>query len=185
MGMKVIQKLCDYVACTLFFSALSFSHAMAQEKHALVISAENAQSRYVQQLSIDVDDVASHQVRVFEYKRVFSVDAQPIVDGEKIVEQWGRGFSNYANGVGPAWNYTTYITDKGNKIFAQSIGTSDTRVRDNGSRYGSYHGTSQMVGRIGRFAKIRGTFVDVAEFDTDPGSGFTRGTSRGEYWFGD
>jgi len=168
--------------------ALSFfisSVVLAQEKHALVISAENVKSRYVKQLSIDVDDVASHQVRVFEFQRVFPVGAQPVVDGEKIVEQWGRGFSNYANGVGPAWNYTTYITDKGNKIFAQSIGTSDTKVRDNGSRYGSYHGTSQMVGGTGRFAKIRGTFVDVSEFDTDPSNGFTTGTSRGEYWFGE
>lgn len=179
--MKTIHYRSVLFALSFFISSV----VLAQEKHALVISAENVKSRYVKQLSIDVDDVASHQVRVFEFQRVFPVGAQPVVDGEKIVEQWGRGFSNYANGVGPAWNYTTYITDKGNKIFAQSIGTSDTKVRDNGSRYGSYHGTSQMVGGTGRFAKIRGTFVDVSEFDTDPSNGFTTGTSRGEYWFGE
>jgi hypothetical protein len=158
--------------------------ALAQDKRALVISAENVKSRYVQQLAIDVDDVAGHQVRVFEYQRVFHVDAQPVIDGEKIVEQWGRGFSNYANGVGPAWNYTTYLTDKGNKIFAQTIGTSEAKVRENGSRYGTYHGTAQIVGGTGRFAKIRGTLVEVAQFDTDATSGFSRGTGRGEYWFG-
>ena len=177
--MKTIPYRSVLFALSFFISSV----VLAQEKHALVISAENVKSRYVKQLSIDVDDVAGHQVRVFEFQRVFPVDAQPVVDGEKIVEQWGRGFSNYANGVGPAWNYTTYITDKGNKIFAQGIGTSDTKVRDNSSRYGTYHGTSQMVGGTGRFSKIRGTLVDVSEFDTDSSNGFTRGTGRGEYWF--
>jgi hypothetical protein len=174
----------------LFFAAVSCmgvagQPTLAQERHTLVISAENVKSRYVQQMAIDVDDVAGHQVRVFEWQRIYPADAQPVIEGEKIVEQWGRGYSNYAGGVGPAWSYNTYITDKGNKIFGQSIGTSDTTVRANGSRYGSYHGTAQFVGGTGRFAKIRGSFVDVAEFDTDPSTGFTRNTSRGEYWFGE
>jgi hypothetical protein len=183
--MKAMNTDCAYVVWTLLLGAILSGHAVAQDKHALVISAENVKSHYVKQLAIDVDDVAGHQVRVFEYQREFPIGAQPLVEGEKITEQWGRGFSNYANGVGPAWNYTTYITDKGNKIFAHSTGTSDTKVRTDGSRYGSFHGTSQIVGGTGRFAKIRGTFVDVAEFDTDPTTGYTRGTSRGEYWFGE
>ena len=94
--MKTIPYRSVLFALSFFISSV----VLAQEKHALVISAENVKSRYVKQLSIDVDDVAGHQVRVFEYQRVFPVDAQPVVDGEKIVEQWGRGFSNYANGVG-------------------------------------------------------------------------------------
>ena len=181
--MNPMNRRCMQVVWTLLLGAALCGHALAQEKHPMIISAENVKSHYTQQLAIDVDDVTGHQVRVFEFQRLFPVGARPEIDGEKIVEQWSRGFSNYAGGVGPAWNYTTYITDRGNKIFAQTIGTSDTTARANGSRYGSYHGTQQFVGGTGHFAQIRGAFVDVSEFDTDPSTGFSKGTSRGEYWF--
>ena len=164
--------------------ALITNATAAQDKHQLVISSENAKSHYTQQLAIDVDDVPGHQVRVYEWQRTYPAGAEPVVDGERIVEQWNRGITNYTGGLGPVLvGYTTSITDKGNKIFMQSIGTSVTTVRENGSRFGSYHGTAQLVGGTGRFANIRGTLVETAEFDSDPKSGFTRGISRGEYWF--
>jgi len=172
------------VASSVVALALFANTTEAQDKHPLVISSENAKSHYTQQLAIDVDDAPGHQVRVYEWQRTYPAGTEPIIEGEKIVEQWNRGITNYTGGAGPVLvGYTTNITDKGNKIFMQSIGTSVTTVRENGSRFGSYHGTALLVGGTGRFANIRGTLVETADFDSDPKTGFTRGTTRGEYWF--
>ena len=157
--------------------------AWAQQKHALTMSGEGMKGRYVQQHIIDVDDVPGHQVRNFEIQRTYSPDNQPVIEGERVVEAWVRGYSNYTSGVGPVWGYTTLITDKGNKIFIEGIGTSETQATDTGARRGTYHGTSRFTGGTGRFAKIRGLFVDVSKFDTDPKTGYNTLDSHGEYWF--
>jgi hypothetical protein len=106
-----------------------------------------------------------------------------VIDGERVVEAWVRGFSNYTAGVGPVWGNTTFITDKGSKIFVEGIGTSESKTTDTGSKRGTYHGTSRFVGGTGRFAKIRGNFVDVSQFDTDPKTGYNTVDTHGEYWF--
>jgi hypothetical protein len=144
---------------------------------------EGVKSRYVQQQAIDVDDVPGHQVRVQETHRVYPADGQIVVEGERVVESWIRGFSNYTSGLGPAWGYATWITDKGSKIFIEYTGTSESQATDTGSKRGTYHGTARLVGGTGKFAKIRGLMVDLAKFDTDPKTGYNVSDSRGEYWF--
>ena len=168
-----------FCAWTIMFSATG----LAQQRTAITISGEGVKSRYVQQLVIDVDDVPGHQVRVQESHRTYPADKRPVVGGERLVEAWVRGFSNYTGGIGAAWGYVTWITDKGNKIFSEYSGFSDSTTTETGSKRGIYHGTAQLVGGSGRFAKIRGVLVDVAEFDTDPKAGYNTADSRGEYWF--
>jgi hypothetical protein len=165
------------------FAALSSSSGWAQQKHSIAISSEGVKSRYVQQLAIDVDDVPGHQVRVQESQRIFPPDKGPVLDGERVVESWSRSLTNYTSGIGPAWGYNTLITDKGNKIFLETIGTSESQVTETGSKRGTYHGTSRFVGGTGQFSKIRGYLVDVARFDTDPKAGYNVLDSHGEYWF--
>ena len=135
--------------------------ASAQQKHPLEINSEGTKGRYVQQLAIDVDDAAGHQVRVLELQlqRTYPPGKEPLIDGERIVETWTRGFSNYTAGVGPTWAYTTWTT-------------------------GNYNGTSKIVGGTGRFAGLRGVMIDTSDFDTGLKVGYSRSTSRGEYWFG-
>ena len=106
-----------------------------------------------------------------------------MVDGEHVVDWWIRSFSNYTNGIGPTWGFQTWVTDKGNKIFLETYGTSESQVTETGSKRGRYHGTTRVIGGTGRFAKIRGTLVDEAKFDTDPKAGYSLGDSHGEYWF--
>lgn len=171
------------IALLVLSSSFLSPPTWAQEKHPLKISSEGVKGHYVQQLFIDVDDVAAHQVRVMENQRVYPANNQPMVDGERIVVSWIRGFSNYTAGVGPAWGYNTYITDKGNKIFSEYSGSSESTTTETGSKRGTFHGTSRLVGGTGRFAKIRGVLVDVSEFDTDQKVGYNRGDSHGEYWF--
>ena len=164
-------------------AALFSSSVWAQQKHPIAISSEGLKSRYIQQLAIDVDDVPGHQVRVQESQRTFPADKQPVIDGDRIIESWSRSVTDYTAGIGPAWGYNTLITDKGNKIFLQTIGTSESQATETGSKRGTYHGTARFTGGTGRFSKIRGTLVDVAKFDTDPKTGYNLLDSRGEYWF--
>jgi hypothetical protein len=163
--------------------ALLSSPAWGQEKQPLNASGEGMKSRWVQQNVIDVDDVPGHQLRNYEIHRTFSSSGQPVVDGERVIEGWVRGYSNYTNGIGPVWSYTTWITDKGSKIFIESIGTSESKPTETGSKRGTYHGTSRIVGGTGRFANLRGLFVDVSKFDTDPKVGYSTADSHGDYWF--
>jgi len=164
-------------------AALLPCSAWAQQKHSINLSSEGVKGRYVQQYIIDADDVPGHQIRILEVHRTIAADNQPVVDGERIVEIWTRGFSNYTNGVGPAWGYNTWITDKGHKIFVENTGTSETQPTETGSKRGTYHGTARFVGGTDRFAKIRGTLVEVTKFDTDPKTGYNAGESHGDYWF--
>jgi hypothetical protein len=106
-----------------------------------------------------------------------------MVDGEHVVEWWIRSFSNYTNGIGPSWGFQTWITEKGNKIFLETYGTSEAAATETGSKRGTYHGTSRIVGGTGRFSKIRGLLVDVSKFDTDQKVGYSLSDGRGEYWF--
>jgi len=171
--------LLSFCALTAFGS----SGVFAQQKQSLLISGEGIKSRYVQQLVIDVDDTPGHQVRVQESQRTYPEDKQFMVDGERVTEAWVRGFSNYTGGIGPAWGYVTWLTDKGNKIFSEYSGSSEASATATGAKRGTYHGTARITGGTGRFAKLRGVLVDVAEFDTDPKTGYNRASSRGEYWF--
>ena len=106
-----------------------------------------------------------------------------MIEGERIVEMWIRSMTNYTQGIGPSYGYQTWITDKGNKIFIETIGTSEAQVLESGAKRGTYHGTARITGGTGRFAKIRGNMVDVAKFYTDPKEGYSLQDSHGEYWF--
>ena len=104
----------------------SFAHA--QTRTPFEVSGEGVQSRYVQQLRIDV-------------------------------------------------------TEKDEKIFIRYWGMSESSASGNGARRGTFRGTSRITGGTGRFAKLRGVTVDVAEFDTDTRTGYYRANMKGEYWF--
>jgi hypothetical protein len=166
------------VSLAILFSTSGFG----QQRVPLTVTGDGVKSRYVQQTAIDVGDVPGHQIRVQESQRTFPSENQPTIEGESIVEAWVRGFSNYTNGIGPAWGYLTWVTDKGNKIFVEYSGSSESATTATGSKRGTYHGTARIVGGTGRFVKIRGTLVDVGEFDTDAKAGYNRANSRGEYW---
>jgi hypothetical protein len=58
-----------------------------------------------------MDDVPGHQLRIYEVHRDYPTENGPVIEGEKVVEAWVRGFSNYTNGVGPVYGNTTFITD--------------------------------------------------------------------------
>lgn len=178
------KQLVRTVAMVAFVVATSSpSLTWAQQKHPISISSDGAKTRYVQQLAIDVDDETGHQVRVFENHRIYAESVQATVAGERIVESFGRGSSNYVSGIGPVAGYITLVTDKGNKLFLAFSGTSETRATETGSKRGTFNGVARFTGGTGPFTNIRGYLVDSTKYDTDPKNGYNVGDFRGEYWF--
>lgn len=161
---------------------LAHGDVLAQQRFPIETTGEGIKSRYVQQHTIEVGDVPGHQIRVQEAHRT-NLGSAHVIDGIKITDVWVRGMSDYTNGVGPAWGYVVWAMEDGNKIFVNYTGTSESKATSSGSRRGTYHGISRLIGGTGRFAKIRGQTVDVAEFDTDPANGYNRASGKGEYWF--
>lgn len=154
----------------------------AQEKHPISISGDGVSSRYIEQHTINVDDITGHQLRVYELERTYTGPSVATIEGERVIESKGRGLTDYVNGVGTATSYWTWITDKGNRIFVVAIGASNAKLSETGSRRGTYNGTARIVGGSGRLSSIRGTLVETARFDTDPKSGYSFTESQGEYW---
>ncbi len=156
--------------------------ASAQQKFPINSTGDGVKSSYVQQHIIDVGDVAGHQVRILEVHRVHSMK-QIVLGGVKVVEEWDRGFSDYTNGVGPARGYGVWVLEDGSKVFLEWSGTAYSEATATGSKRGTFHGATKIVGGTGKFAKIRGTMTDAVEFDTDPQNGYSRASNKGEYWF--
>lgn len=163
-------------------AALLSVGVQAQEKHTIDISGEGVTSKFIEQHTLDVDDMAGHQLRLYDIDRAYTGISVVTIEGELVVKAKGRGQTDYVNGVGTATSYWTWVTDKGNKIFLIAIGASNAKLMDSGSRRGTYNGTARIVGGTGPFARLRGALVETAKFDTDPKNGYSVVESHGEYW---
>lgn len=162
-------------------SVLLVTNLYAQEKYTYEYSPPQS-SRYVQEHIIDVDDVPGHKLRIVEIQRVYTKD-HPVVMGVKVVENWQRAFTNYIGGTGPVQAYETWLLEDGSKIFLEVNALTSSEATSTGSRRGTSHGTSRIVGGTGKFVSIQGMVVTSVEFDTDPKTGYNRPTGHGEYWF--
>ena len=169
------------VFATSVFLSLCPGVLWAQQKLPINSSGEGVKTRWVQQHIIDVDDVAGHQIRIYEFHRTYPPESGLVLDGERVTEEWSRGSSNYTNGIGPVSGFTTWTTEKGNKVFMESAGSSETTAYETGSKRVTYHGTTRIVGGTGRFAKIRGLIVGESKFDTE--LNYNIYSIHGEYWF--
>ena len=106
------------IALSCLAVALPANNALAQERLAFKVGAENA--KYTQQHAIDVGDVSGHRVRLFEIHRTYPSKA-PEINGMKIVESWSRGISDYTNNNGEAITYGVYVLENGDKFFTRGI----------------------------------------------------------------
>src|SRR6266404_3221854 len=91
--------------------ALLAGSAAAQEKQRVSykVSAEN--SKFTQQLNIDVgDQQPKHILRAYEARRTFPNDA-PVINGLKLVEEWDRGAAELTDGNGTGTQITEYVTE--------------------------------------------------------------------------
>ena len=160
---------------------LSVAPCNAQQKFVYSHSSPPDASKYIRDYSIDVDDVPAHKVRIVEIQRTYTKEP-PTIMGTKVVETWFRGFTDYGSSGGPGHGYETWILEDGNKVFLESVFLSSTESTPTGSRRGTSHSTSRFVGGTGKYASIRGNLSASTEFDNDPKTGYSRPSSRGEYW---
>ena len=155
--------------------------ANGQQKFSYHHSAPPDTSTYVQDHSIEVDDVPGHKVRIVEIRRIYTKD-HPTIMGAKVVETWFRGMTDYGARGGPGRGYETWVLEDGSKVYLESVFLSTIEVTASGSRRGTSYSTDRFVGGTGPYATIRGSVNSITEFDTDPTTGYNRPSSRGEYW---
>lgn len=158
--------------------------AWAQQRYSIESAGEGqTSSKYTQQLAIDVGDVSGHQVRVVEIVRTYSEATKLRIMGTRVKESSLRGMTDYVNGSGPARGYSVWILDDEEKIFLAWDSISQSEPTASGSRKGSSDAVTRITGGTGKYKGIRGLMRDTVQFDTDPANGYSRSTTKGEYWF--
>src|SRR5689334_14358756 len=157
-----------------FAVGLPINSVSAQEHLVFRVAAEN--TNYTQQHAIDVGDVAGHQVRVFEIKRIYPTNA-PVIGGLKIVESWTRGISDYTNNSGEAHTYSIYVLDNGDKFFTRG---SIVAVQGSDARHLTAKTAGPIIGGTGKLARINGMarMISVA----NPQTGTNETQIEIDYW---
>lgn len=181
-GMQRVLTLTIATAVGLFGLSLPIQ---AQQKFPIESQSDWYTSRYTKQHIIEANDVAGHQIRIFELHRVSNEKTRMAFSGSRVRESWVWGYSDSVSGVGRNWGYGTWYLEDGNRISFEYAGTSKSQLADNGVSVGTYHGVARITGGTGKFKGVRGMLSDVVEFNTDPASGYNRASSKGEYWFSD
>jgi hypothetical protein len=149
--------------------------AFAQEKQHVSFKAPAENSKFTQQLNIDVGDVPNHIVRIFEVHTTFPSNA-PILNGVKLVETWTRGVGDRIDGQGPAKQYAVYVMENGDRFSAQF----DAVVQNASGKF-----TSTQVGNItggtGKLSSIHGSVRIITNFDFN---GFNESQTDIDYTIG-
>jgi hypothetical protein len=149
--------------------------AAAQEKQRVSMKTAAENTKYTQQVFIDVGDAPAHQVRAYEIHRTYPSNP-PVINGVKLVESWARGTSDFADGNGLTTGYDVYVLENGDKFFdryscvAQNPGAGKLAVTC----------VSPITGGTGKFAGIRG--VSRSAVAADPKAGFNETQAEIEYW---
>jgi hypothetical protein len=119
--------ICRAVSLGIAFFALTISKGTAEDKCKLSWEVPVVDTKYTQQLALDVGDMLGHQVRVYELHRVYPND-KPNCEGLKRVESWSYGLSDYVDRNGPYHGYMVTTLENGDKIFSEFSGTSQTVI---------------------------------------------------------
>jgi len=169
----------DTLILGLALSLLAASDGLAQEKHRISgrMLAEN--TKYTQQYAIDIGDVPGHQLRVFEMHRTFPKDPPKFLD-VAVKELWIRGYSDYIDLNGRAGEYSIFVLENGDKVFARNESVSQTVINPDGTKRSTAANVAAITGGTGKFIGMRGTMRFAAVFD--PKTGMNENQFEGEYW---
>jgi hypothetical protein len=164
------------LSATLMCGAAALpTETAAQQRQKVSIQSAAANTKYTQQLFLDVGDAAGHQIRAFEIHRTYPTDA-PVINGIKIKEWWTRGISDYVENNGTATTYGVITMDNGDNFFLRS----SLVAQSSGS--GLLATTSGVVtGGTGKFVGMKGYLRTVNK--ADPKAGTNEAQSEIEYWF--
>jgi hypothetical protein len=156
--------------------ALPSGDALAQQKQQASFTASAENSKYTQQLNVDVGDVPNHMVRIFDLHRTYPNNA-PVINGLKLVEESARGIADLTDGYGTSTLYGVYVMENGDKFFARS-----SNVIQSGSGRLATTQVGYITGGTGKFAGMQGIVRASGNFD--PKSGFSENRTDIEYSIG-
>ena len=160
--MKRLTTLTTVVLLCLAIT-LPGSNALAQQKQHVSFKAPAENTKFTQQLNIDVGDVPNHIVRIFEVHGTFPANA-PLIDGLKVLETWSRGIGDRVEGNGPATQYSVFVMENGDKFFAKIDGlVQNTSTNLTSAQVGN------ITGGTGKFASIRGIVRILTTFNYNTG----------------
>jgi hypothetical protein len=152
LTMKNIALLC-------LAADLSTGNAVAQEKQHVSFKAPAENSKFTQQLNIDVGDFPNHIVRIFEVHTTFPSNA-PVINGIKLVESWTRGIGDRVDGQGPATQYAVYVMENGDRFSARF----DAVVQNVSGKFTSTQ-VGSITGGTGKFSSVHGAARIITNFD--------------------
>jgi len=148
---------------------LPAGHAVAQQ---VSFKTPSENSKYTQQLNLEVGDEPKHIVRIFEIHRVYP--NSPVIDGLKLVEEWGRGAADYLNGNGNAYVYDEYVMENGDRFFARSVFVTERTAESIKATQVGY-----ITSATGKLAGMHGIIRVTVNFD--PKTGFNEIETNIEY----
>jgi hypothetical protein len=137
--------------------------AAAQQKQQVSYKAPAENSKFTQQLNVNVEDMPNHIVRIYEIHRTFPNNA-PIINGLKVVEEWDRGIADLIDGNGGATQHIVWVMENGDKLFARTSNV----VQSSGGKLTSTN-VGHITGGSGKLAAIQGIVRASANFDLKTG----------------
>jgi hypothetical protein len=163
------------LACLSFAVVLPTGHAVAQEKQNVSFKATAENSKYTQQLNVDVGDEPNHIVRIFEIHHTYPNNA-PMINGLKLVESWERAIGDRFDGNGDGTDYNVFVMENGDKFFARI----SLLVQSKSGKISATN-VGRITGGTGKFAGMQGIVRGTANFDFK--TGFNENQTDIEYWF--
>jgi hypothetical protein len=172
------QTILTAVACATLCSAVVMGSidAAAQQRQRVSFKSTPENTKYTQQHVIEVGDVPNHQVRVYEIHRTYPGNP-PVINGEKLKEQWTRATSDYTDNSGTGVTYATYVFENGDKFFV----TTSLIAQSEGGGKLTATTVGTIMGGTGKFAGIQGKTLGVAH--ADPKAGVNENQTMVEFWF--
>jgi len=143
--------------------ALPVDHVAAQEKQRVSFKSPAENSKYTQQVNLNVADVPNHIVRAYEVHRTYPNNA-PVINGLKLVECWEEGVGDRIDGSGDGTSYVAYVMENGDKFFVRQ-----SLVIQNISGKTSATTVGHITGGTGKFAGMQGMLRASANFDAKTG----------------
>jgi hypothetical protein len=162
------------LACALFIT----SQAIAQQKQQVSFKIPNENGKYTVSQSVDVGDVPTHVVRVFEVRNTI-LNNSASINGVKLVEVFQRGTSDLTNGYGGGTAYLVFAADNGDKFFSRNNWVAQQVAGKLTATWGG-----SITGGTGKFAGIQGTTRLVTNFDPSPGGAVSNTQIDIEYSIG-
>jgi hypothetical protein len=156
--------------------ALPAGNAVAQEKQHVSFKNPAENSKYTQQVNLNVPDVPDHIMRAYEIHRTYPNNA-PVINGLKLAESSEQGVGERIDGSGDGTSYVTYVMENGDKFFVRQ-----SLVIQNISGKTSATVVGHITGGTGKFAQMRGLLRATANFDIK--TGFNEAQTDIEYWTG-